>query len=77
MKTRLFTLLAFACSTLSYAADFNLKVDLGDSIRPVTHVASGSLYGLTESLPADIAAHVAPLKPNAFLNPALSTVTGY
>lgn len=72
MKTRLFTLLALACSTLSYAADFNLKVDLGDSIRPVTHVASGSLYGLTESLPADIAAHVAPLKPNAFLNPAVS-----
>ncbi|MCQ2190782.1 MAG: carbohydrate-binding protein [Paludibacteraceae bacterium] len=72
MKTRLFTALALAMSLSSFAADFNLKVNLGDSIRPVTHVASGSLYGLTESLPADIATHVAPLKPNAFLNPAVS-----
>lgn len=72
MKTRLLTSLALAVSTMSFAADLNLKVNLGDSIRPVTHVASGSLYGLTESLPADIAAHVAPLKPNAFLNPAVS-----
>lgn len=72
MNTRLFTSLALMCATASYAADFNLKVNLTDSIRPVTHVASGSLYGLTESLPADIAAHVAPLKPNAFLNPAVS-----
>lgn len=72
MKTRLFTTLALLCSAATYAADFELKVDLGDSIRPVTHVASGSLYGLTESLPADIATHLAPLKPNAFLNPAVS-----
>ncbi len=72
MKTRLFTALALMCATATFAADFNLKVNLGDSIRPVTHVASGSLYGLTETLPADISAHVAPLKPNAFLNPAVA-----
>ncbi|MCQ2194252.1 MAG: carbohydrate-binding protein [Paludibacteraceae bacterium] len=61
---------AFLCNVASYAADFNLKVNLGDSIRPVTHVATGSLYGLTETLPADIGEHVKPLKPNVFLNPA-------
>jgi len=54
------------------AAQFALSVNLGDSIRPVTHVASGSLYGLTESLPSDYANLVAPLNPNVFTQPALS-----
>lgn len=54
------------------SAAVNLNVSLGDSIKPVTHVATGSLYGLTESLPADINKDVAPLKPNVFLNPARS-----
>jgi len=54
------------------AATFTLTVNLSDSIKPVTHVASGSLYGLTESLPSDIAGMLAPLKPNVFTNPALS-----
>lgn len=54
------------------AVDATLGVNLADSIRPVTHVATGSLYGLTESLPADIDKDVAPLKPNVFLNPARS-----
>ena len=63
--------------TLVVAASFagaavNLDVNLGDSIRPVTHVATGSLYGLTESLPSDIEKDVAPLKPNVFLAPARS-----
>ncbi len=51
---------------------YNLEVDLSDKIRPVTHCASGSLYGITESLPADIETMVAPLKPNVFANPAIS-----
>lgn len=49
-----------------------LSVDLSDSIRTATHVASGSLYGLTESLPSDIDGNVAPLKPNVFVCPARS-----
>ncbi|MCQ2191705.1 MAG: carbohydrate-binding protein [Paludibacteraceae bacterium] len=56
----------------TYAADATLTVNLSDSIRPVTHVATGSLYGLTESLPSDIDNNVAPLKPNVFLCPARS-----
>ena len=47
-------------------AAVNLNVSLGDSIKPVTHVATGSLYGLTETLPSNIEKEVAPLKPNAF-----------
>lgn len=49
-----------------------VSVSLGDSIRPVTHVASGSLYGFTETLPSNVDADVAPLKPNVFLAPARS-----
>ena len=46
-----------------------LKVDLTDSIRPVTHCASGSLYGMTENEPANIDELVAPLKPHMFCQP--------
>lgn len=46
-----------------------IEVDLTDSIRPVTHCASGSLYGITETLPKDINGLVAPLKPNLFCLP--------
>ena len=49
-----------------------LKVDLSNKFRPVTHCASGSLYGMTETLPSDITNLVAPLKPNVFANPAKS-----
>lgn len=51
------------------AAD-TLTVDLTHTIRPATHCASGSLYGLTETLPADINEMVAPLKPNVFCQAA-------
>lgn len=60
-----------AAASLSGAA-VNLNVSLGDSIKPVTHVATGSLYGLTETLPSNIEKDVAPLKPNVFLSPARS-----
>lgn len=53
-------------------AQYTLNVDLSNKIRPVTHVASGSLYGFTESLPIDVQTMVAPLKPNVFANPAIS-----
>ncbi len=61
-----------AASATSAFADEILKVDLTDSIRPVTHVASGSLYGFIENLPSNVDADVAPLKPNVFLAPARS-----
>ncbi len=51
-------------------ADTTLTVDLGTTLRPATRVASGSLYGVTENLPADIDALIAPLRPNMFTNPA-------
>src|SRR5512143_2877639 len=47
-----------------------LTVDLSSPIRPVTHAASGSLYGVTEKLPADVNALIAPLRPAVFNNPA-------
>ncbi|MBO4530619.1 MAG: carbohydrate-binding protein [Paludibacteraceae bacterium] len=61
-------LLAIASVQGAYSAA-TLKVDLMDSIRPVTHCASGSLYGLTETLPSDISGLVAPLKCNLFCLP--------
>ena len=64
-------LLAGLCNT-NWATSFTLTVNLSDSIRPVTHVASGSLYGITEGLPSDVANMIAPLKPNVFTQPALS-----
>ncbi len=50
-----------------------LKVSLADSIRPVTHCASGSLYGMTEDLPTDIKGLVEPLKPHMFCQPPEGT----
>ncbi|MER7841405.1 RICIN domain-containing protein [Streptomyces sp. NPDC096040] len=46
-----------------------LVVSANQTLRPVTHVASGSLYGLdTASVPAD--GLVEPLKPNTFVQMA-------
>jgi hypothetical protein len=46
-----------------------LVVSANQTLRPVTHVASGSLYGLdTASIPAD--GLVEPLKPNTFVQMA-------
>jgi len=50
-------------------AQYTLDVDLSEKIRPVTHCASGSLYGMTETLPVDIENLVAPLKPYMFCQP--------
>lgn len=71
MKSVLAAAAVATMSTGAFAAT-TLKVDLTDSIRPVTHVGSGSLYGFTESLPSNVDADVAPLKPNVFLAPARS-----
>jgi hypothetical protein len=58
--------------TLPVTAQQTLKVNLSTTIRPVTHCASGSLYGMTETLPSDIPNLVAPLRPWMMRQPALS-----
>ncbi|MGB8452058.1 MAG: RICIN domain-containing protein [Anaerocolumna sp.] len=47
-----------------------MTVDCTSVLRGVTHCASGSLYGITENIPADINGLVAPLKPYVMRNPA-------
>jgi hypothetical protein len=49
-----------------------LIVDLSDSLRPVTHCATGALYGVTETIPNNIAGLVAPLRPYVYVHPALA-----
>lgn len=61
--------LLILCSGELLHAQYTLAVDLSDKIRPVTHCASGSLYGMTETLPANIEELVAPLKPYMFCQP--------
>jgi len=52
------------------SASTTLTVNCENILRPVNHNASGSLYGITETLPTDIDNLVAPLKPYVFTNPA-------
>ncbi|MBC7391017.1 MAG: hypothetical protein H7329_17560 [Opitutaceae bacterium] len=59
-------------SSITVLSQQTLKVNLSTTIRPVTHCASGSLYGITEALPSDVANLMAPLKPFIFTQPALS-----
>lgn len=47
-----------------------LTVDLAAPIGPAKHVANGSLYGVTEMVPADVNNLIAPLHPRMFTNPA-------
>ncbi|MCB9497402.1 MAG: hypothetical protein H6686_11005 [Fibrobacteria bacterium] len=74
MQRRIMECLVAAAMVAGQAkgASFNLSVGLSDSIRPATRCASGSLYGLTEALPSDVANLIAPLRPNVFVQPALS-----
>lgn len=76
LKKYCLILLVFAITFVSawpvttvFAAD-TITVDCGDVLRGVTHCASGSLYGVTESVPADVAGLVTPLHPYVFRNPA-------
>lgn len=48
----------------------SFTVDCSGVLRDVTHCANGSLYGITESIPADVNGLVAPLKPYVMRNPA-------
>lgn len=70
---KIITLVALFLSVSTvYAQSDSLYVDLEDTIQPVTHAASGALYGITETLPTDINAVVAPLKPRMYTQPARS-----
>lgn len=54
------------------APNQQLIVDLSDSLRPVTHCATGALYGITQTIPSDISGLVAPLHPRMYVQPARS-----
>ena len=62
--------IAGGCVAAPAGAATTLTVDLSTTIGPATHVASGSLYGVTETLPADVSGLIAPLHPKMFTNPA-------
>jgi len=62
---------SFLASSQAFAA--SVGISLSDSLRPVTRCGSGSLYGITETLPADIDGMVAPLKAYSYRNPAAAT----
>jgi len=69
--------IAAASSNLTAArahAAATLTVDLSTAYRPATHVGSGSLYGVTEKVPADddLEGLVGALHPKMFTNPASS-----
>jgi hypothetical protein len=58
-----------ATSSPAQAAGATLTVNVGSAIRPVTHVATGGLYGLAENnRPAD--STLLPLKVNTLTQPA-------
>ncbi len=73
-RARLGLVLALTTTGASLASPASavttLTVDLSAPTGPVTHAASGSLYGVTETLPADVAGLIAPLRPKMFNNPA-------
>ncbi|MDP4183387.1 MAG: dockerin type I domain-containing protein [Bacillota bacterium] len=52
------------------SASTSFTIDCASVIRGVTHCASGSLYGITETKPADVSNLIAPLNPCVFTNPA-------
>ncbi|MCQ2199675.1 MAG: carbohydrate-binding protein [Paludibacteraceae bacterium] len=70
IKVALLTTCLATCSGLF--GQTTLKVDLSDSIRSVTHCASGALYGITSDLPTDVTNMIAPLKGNVYVQPAIS-----
>ncbi|WP_206683152.1 hypothetical protein [Neptunicella marina] len=49
-----------------------IRVEFDHRIKPVTHVASGALYGVVEHIPEDLQQLVTPLQPSTYLQPALA-----
>jgi hypothetical protein len=72
MSKKFFYLAVFTLFTVCVYAQNTLNVNLSKSIGPVTHCATGALYGITESLPSDISGLLAPLHPNVYTQPARS-----
>lgn len=64
-----FTLVNILPVKTVFASDA-ITVDCGSVLRGVTHCASGSLYGITETTPSDVNGLVAPLTPYVMRNPA-------
>jgi hypothetical protein len=79
-KTAFVKVAAVSTALLTAAAPFvpaahaavALSVDCSAEFRDATHSASGSLYGVVDDIPADIAGLVKPLSPRMFTNPARS-----
>jgi len=69
-RSTLLWAIAATCVATPASATTTLTVDLSTTIGPATHVASGSLYGVTETLPANVTSLIAPLHPKMFTNPA-------
>ena len=65
--------IALLFSPILASAQYTLAVDLSTKIRPVTRCASGSLYGITETIPASVEEMIAPLKPYMFCQPPHGT----
>jgi hypothetical protein len=70
LRSALLWSIAGGCVATPASAATTLTVDLSTTIGPATHVASGSLYGVTETLPADVSGLITPLHPKMFTNPA-------
>jgi hypothetical protein len=66
MKARFLPMLGLGLTAhYCYADPASISVDLAASYRPVTHAASGSLYGLSfDGVPPDNV--IDPLRPNMF-----------
>lgn len=64
--------LALGVAPSAHAAGNTLTVNVGTAVRPVTHVASGGLYGLdtASTPPLD---QLYPLRPNTFTQPPPGT----
>ena len=62
--------IAASCVATPASAVTTLTADLSTTLGPATHVASGSLYGVTETLPANVSSLITPLHPKMFTNPA-------
>ncbi len=70
LRSALLWSIAGSCVAAPASAVTTLTVNLSTTIGPATHVASGSLYGVTETLPADVNGLITPLHPKMFTNPA-------
>jgi len=65
-----FTYVLFAAPFFLVNATNTLTVECKNKLRPVTHCANGSLYGITETTPRDYKNLVDPLHPFVMRNPA-------